>query len=89
MVYVNDAAQKQIAGVEIIIEWNGQEEHFFTGLKPEMGPGYADFTLLPDIFYTLRLGQGGEPVSDLYAFECELPGGIHYWGAWRLEFLQP
>ena len=67
-----DADGQPVPGVEIIINWGTSEEnHFFTGLKAELGQGYADFTMTPDVVYTLRLAGGGQPIPDLQASECE------------------
>jgi hypothetical protein len=84
-----DAAAQQVPGVEVIVSWDGNEDHFFTGLKPEMGLGYADFIMTPGLTYTLRLADGGQPVSDLTSTECETQNGERYWGSWLLIFLQP
>lgn len=88
-VEAQDAAGEPVPGVELIVSWQGGEDHFFTGLKPELGLGYADFTMTPGVEYTLRLGAGGEPVTDLKPAECQADGGERYWGSWRLIFTQP
>ncbi len=85
-----DADGQPVPGVEIIINWGTSEEnHFFTGLKAELGQGYADFTMTPDVVYTLRLAGGGQPIPDLQANECEASNGDRYWGSWLLKFGQP
>lgn len=84
-----DQQGQPVPGVEIVVNWQGGEEHFYTGLKPELGLGYADFTMTPDISYNLRLAEGGQPITDLTAPECALSSGERYWGAWRLTFVQP
>ncbi len=78
-----------ISGVEIIMQWVEQEEHFFTGLKPEIGIGYADFDVIPQIIYTLHIAGGGQVISGLSAPECSDPSGQRYWGSWRLSFTHP
>jgi hypothetical protein len=80
------ATGQPASGIEATVTWTGGEDHFFTGLKPEMGVGYADFVMNPGTVYTLRLAEGGQPVSDLTAGECEKPGGGHAWGAWLFIF---
>ncbi len=87
-IIVQNAAGEGIPGVEIIIHWDNQEEHFFTGLKPEMGWGYADYTMTTGISYTLHIGEGGEAV-DLFVPECTDDQGERYWGGWRLVFAHP
>lgn len=84
-----DAADNPVPGLEAVITWDGGENHFFTGLKPELGLGYADFTMTPGVTYTLQLAQGGQPIADLTPPECELRGGERYWGSWRMTFVQP
>ena len=87
-IVVQNVAGEGIPGVEIIIHWDGQEEHFFSGLKPEMGWGYADYTMTPETSYTLHIGEGGEAV-DLFVPECSDEQGGRYWGGWRLVFAHP
>jgi hypothetical protein len=84
-----DAAGTQVPGVEAIATWSGGEELFYTGLKPELGSGYADIEIMVGITYTLRLAGAGQSVPDLTAFECEDSGGQRYWGSWLLTFVQP
>ena len=89
MVYIQDASKKAIAGTEIIVEWDGNEEHFFTGLKPELGNGYADFAMEIGKIYSLRLATGSVAVSGLSTPPCQDESGNHYWGSIRLIFQQP
>lgn len=84
-----DAAEQPVSGVEAIVNWEGGENHFFTGLKPELSLGYADFIMTPGINYSLRLAEGGQPITDLAAAECENQDQERYWGSWLLVFVQP
>ena len=84
-----DAAGQPVPGVEGVVTWDGGETHFYTGLKSELGPGYADFTMTPGTIYTLRLGEGGQPINGLSAQQCSQPDGGTYWGSLRLQFKQP
>jgi hypothetical protein len=88
-ILVQDQSGQPLASVLVIAAWDGGEERFYTGLKPEKGAGYADFSLTPGLLYSLRIGESGEPVSDLAAVECQTPAGERYWGAWSLTFIQP
>ena len=45
MVEVRNKKRQPIEGQEIIVSWSGGEESFFTGLKPEISDGYADFQM--------------------------------------------
>ncbi len=89
MVFVSDESQKELSGVEIIITWDGNEEHFFTGLKPDLNRGYADFAMDPNQNYSLRLATGSTAASNLSAPACQDDEGNHYWGSLRLKFEQP
>jgi hypothetical protein len=84
-----DRFNQPVSGVLVIVNWRDSEERFFTGLKPEKGLGYADYTLTPGVLYTLRLGENGMPVLDLAALECNRQGQGRYWGAWVIKFVQP
>lgn len=87
-VVVEDASGEQMPGVEVIVNWEGGEDRFYTGLKAELGLGYADFRMSPGVVYTLYLAGGGQQMADLTPAECELPGGGRYWGSWLLVFQQ-
>ena len=78
-----------VPGVLVIVSWNTGEERFYTGLKPEKGLGYADFTPSPGVVYAMRLGESGEAVVDLTTLSCKTTGGESYWGALLLRFVQP
>lgn len=89
MVDVFDASGQPVAGAVVNLSWEGGQERFFTGLKPEIGLGYADYLMDPQLTYTLRLSDGGQVISDLKADECQGSGGGRYPGSWRLTFIQP
>lgn len=87
-----DSQGKPAAGVELVITWANGEEHFFTGLKPELGFGYADFNMSEQILYTLTIPNGSTSLSGLRSPKCNLPqnqGGKAYPGGIHLEFKQP
>jgi hypothetical protein len=88
-VEIQDAAGQPIPGVEIIISWEDGEEHIFTGLKPELGNGYADFVMKPNVGYSVQLASGGQLVTNLSAPSCQTDSGDSYRGGIRLLFQQP
>ncbi len=88
-IFINDAAGQGVPGVEIIITWVTGQESFFTGLKPEIDLGYADFVMTPEVIYTLQVSGGGQVIPNLFAPECEDDGNQRYWGSWRLIFKHP
>ncbi len=77
------------AGVEIVISWNSGEDHFFTGLKPELGFGYADFKMSENVEYTLSLSRGNTRVTNLKASTCSGTQNGKYLSGLLLEFMQP
>jgi len=88
-VEIQDAAGQPIPGVEIIISWEDGEEHIFTGLKPELGNGYADFVMKPNVGYSVQLASGSQLVTNLSAPSCQTDDGESYHGSIRLLFQQP
>jgi hypothetical protein len=88
-VLVFNSNRKQIAGAKIIITWANGEEQFFTGLKPEISHGYADYSMSPNIAYTVRLASGSDIASELTAPTCQTPSGETFIGGIKLTFQQP
>ncbi len=88
-VEIQDAAGQPVSSVELVVTWDGGEDHFFTGLKPELGQGYADFLMTPEVVYSLQIADGEQAVNDLTAAECLLDDGSRFWGSWMLTFIQP
>ncbi|OGO24559.1 MAG: hypothetical protein A2Y54_00905 [Chloroflexi bacterium RBG_16_51_16] len=86
---VMDARKRQVPGVEIIVTWNGGEDRFFTGFKPEMGNGYADFQMTVSTAYNVRVVEGGTQVPNVTAPPCSNPNGSAYTGDLLLTFQQP
>ena len=80
--WIENAAGQAIPGVRIQIAWKDGEESFFTGLKPEINAGYADYEMTRGLTYSLRVGENGETINDLGVADCtsegrpELAGGI-------------
>ncbi len=89
-VITQDRSGEEIGGAEVIVEWSGGFDHFFTGLKPELGAGYGDFAMAPGIEYTVHLAESpGARVGPVIAETCTGPTGAQFPGAWRLVFRQP
>lgn len=84
-----DAQGDGVPGVEAAVSWAGGSEQFFTGLQPEKGLGFADFSMTQGVTYTLQLARGGEIIPNLMAQECQTAGGGRFWGVWKLVFVQP
>jgi len=88
-VQVSDAAGGPVAGVEVLVIWDEGQDRFFTGLKPELGLGYADFSMTDEVTYSLQFSAAGEPITGLATFECSDEQGETYLGSWLLQFEQP
>lgn len=85
-----DANGLPVPGVEVIVEWSGGFDHFFTGLKPELGNGYGDFAMTEGVDYTVRLAPNpAEAVNGLRVEACADAAGKQFLGSWRLMFRQP
>jgi len=88
-VWVLDADGQLLSGVPLLIAWgSGQQEHFYTGLKPEISPGYADFELTPGVEYTLQVATGSQPAQHILSPLCDTTGE-GYQGGWKVVFRQP
>lgn len=84
---VRDSSGAPVPGVQINIAWNGGLESFYTGLKPSVGAGYADYQMTPGVTYSLRAGSS-ETVKDLSAPDCSDTSGNPFTGGLRLVFGQ-
>lgn len=87
---VLDASGEGMAGVEIVVTWAQEEDRLFTGLRPDEGPGYADFEMMPGVEYEVKLaGFGGDVAraltSDLSPGDCPTDTVAL---DWRLTFQQ-
>jgi hypothetical protein len=88
-VMVFNSSRRQVAGARLIITWENGEEQFFTGLKPEIGNGYADFLMTPNVTYALRLAAGSDIAAGLLAPTCQTASGEPFLGGIKLTFQQP
>lgn len=88
-VAVRDAAGQPVPGIEAVVIWDAGQDHFFTGLKPELGLGYGDFAMTEGVAYTLQLAHSNEPITGLTAEDCVGSEGDLFLGSWRLTFVQP
>lgn len=77
-----DALLNPLPGVEVLVNWEGGADHFFTGFKPAGGASYGDFTMTPDVSYTIVLADGSPEVSGLRIEPCDNGAA----GGWRLTF---
>jgi len=90
IVWVYNAEGNGLPGVEIVASWGLDQSRFFTGLRPELGAGYADFQMQPETEYQVALaGFRGDTATGLTA---DLSPGICPTGTlavnWQLTFEQ-
>ncbi|PKN97672.1 MAG: hypothetical protein CVU42_15390 [Chloroflexi bacterium HGW-Chloroflexi-4] len=90
-IIVLDASGQAVPGVRVeISQASGGIETFYTGLYPEVSPGYADYLFLPDAVYTIRIGESGQPVTGLSAPLCGNDAeNKPAYGSLRVIFTQP
>ncbi len=68
---VRDAAGRPLPNIELIVRWNGLDEHLFTGLKPEVNVGYADFAMQEGQVYEVVLLLESDAAFGLLADMCQ------------------
>jgi hypothetical protein len=74
-----------IPGSEIWVTWSGGVDRFTTGLKPEIGLGYADFDMTPGSVYAVAVGDPTLPVVNLLRPEpCFPDQDDSILASWRL-----
>jgi hypothetical protein len=63
-VYVRDGAGEPVSGVEVLVDWPGGEDRFFTGFKTDIDAGYADFGMRADEVYRVELVSVASEVAE-------------------------
>ncbi|MBL8056695.1 MAG: hypothetical protein JNK29_08355 [Anaerolineales bacterium] len=88
-VVAQDAQGEGVAGVEVIVEWSGGQDRFFTGLKPELGHGYGDFAMDINVAYTVRLASDPSGEISVRSDPCTDAAGQLIATSVLLTFQQP
>jgi hypothetical protein len=79
-----------IPGVAIQISLGSDlKEVFYTGLKPELGLGYADFSAEPGLSYQIEIPDSGLIISDIEVPTCQNESEESYWGSWEIYITHP
>jgi hypothetical protein len=65
------------------------KEVFYTGLKPELGLGYADYLAEPGLTYQLEIPESGLLIPDIEVPACQTEEGDSYWGSWEIYITHP
>lgn len=84
-VFVFDADGQAQAGVRLAMTDTEGSQEFFTGARPEFGPGYAEYEMTPGSTYILSIA-GIETLTGLQPAACMTEAGEPAWGAWLLLF---
>jgi hypothetical protein len=87
-IWVENATGLAMPGVRIQVNWKDGEETFYTGLKPDMNAGYADFEMASGIVYSLRVGENGETITGLGTADCTEEGHPERAGGMVLRFTE-
>jgi hypothetical protein len=85
-VYVSDALERGIPGLEVRVEWVGNQDTFFTGLKPERSAGYGDFQMEANQIYTVTLVGLAEPVVGIDSAPCITASGVSQTPTYQLVY---
>jgi hypothetical protein len=89
-VWVRDAEGNGLPSIEIVVSWDSGEDRFFTGLRPNLGQGYADFEMAPEVKYDVTLASFRADTAKGLA--SELSSGVCPTDTlaldWRLAFQQ-
>ncbi len=92
-IYIRDRLGSGVPGVKILISWPGGSDTLFTGFKPDIDPGYADYQMDIDETYQVALVNVDtfESASDDISISdrqlcSDLPDTIA--PSWQIEFEQ-
>jgi len=86
-VRVRNYAGEETPGLPIRVRWSDGQSLFFTGLKPERGPGYADFVMEAGLNYIVEMPGLSDPIPEpLLADECYTETGVASIISYRLIF---
>jgi len=85
-VYIRTKNGTPAPGVEVRIRWADGVDHFFTGFKPSVDPGYGDFRMDSDTEYQIEVTGLAATVGGIRAPACSRGDGSVYYGGVRLRF---
>ena len=87
-VFVQDFGRVGIPGQAVRVRWDGGQDTFYTGLKPERGPGYADFQMEAGREYIIEMPGRSDPSAQaLGAVPCTTETGARAIISYRAVFL--
>lgn len=78
-----------LPGQPVRVRWDGGQSNFFTGLKPERGPEYADFQMEDGREYIIEMPRRSDPYpTPLRASPCTTEAGQTATTSYRVVFRQ-
>ena len=87
-VFVQDFGGVGLPGMPVRVRWDDGDNTFFTGLKPERGPAYADFQMQAGKGYIIDMPSRSDPSRDqLVAASCRTDTGEETLISYRAVFL--
>ena len=89
-VIATDGSGKGIPGVTLEISLGtNPTEVFYTGLKPELGLGYADYSAEPGLTYQVEIPESGLIITGIEVPTCQTESDDSYWGSWEIYITHP
>lgn len=85
-IYVQETGGAPLAGQRVRAKWNDGESVFVTGVKPGRGADYADFSMTPDISYTVEMPGLSDPSDVMISSGCFDATGAQTQSSYRVVF---
>lgn len=86
VVQVQERDGTPLPGQRVRASWRDGESVFVTGLKPERGRDYADFTMEPGVGYTVDMLGQSDPSQVVTSEICNGPTGQDTYSSYRVVF---
>ncbi len=74
VVRVRDAEGDGMPGIKVAVSWAAGQDRFYTGLRPELGPGYADLQMARGVEYEVSVADARSDVAR--GLTAELAAGV-------------
>lgn len=84
-VYVQERDGRGIPAMALRVRWSGGEDLFHSGLKPERGAGFADFSMEPGRRYTVEVPGLSDASPEFETGAC-VDDGVETMRSWRALF---
>jgi hypothetical protein len=89
-IIATDSSGEGVPGITLTISLGADpKEVFYTGLKPELGLGYADYLAEPGLTYQLEVPDSGLVITDIEVPTCQTESEDSYWGSWEIYITHP